>query len=995
MPFLRETTSVLEGLVDEQKAITPTVPQSIAPREDAEGPTFGELYTASFQEENLITNALIGLTRPDEKVDEYNAFDQDLGGYEEHWEEFVDSDSPQETQWIKHRLDVGRENRKTIEEAGGWGTASLMAAGILDPTVLVPVGGLAYKGARTGGIAAEAAAIVGVTEVGREIVMQNAQPHRTMEESAMNVAGATILSGILGGAVGYLSRGKLDRLADELDTIRDVERTPDPTQMEFEIQMQAPELDELVGEAAIKKVGFTPEARGRTSESSVVRQVTEAMIDTSFYKWANDAWVATKQSVETRIRTHDRHIAQSLSDLKGQWKNYVKRVPKADREVKTYPEFKKRVAAAMRRGDEDTIPEIKATAKSFRDNVFDRLYNIAIERGIFDDLVSETMEQTNIQSYLMRSYDKTLISKEREQFTTILERYFADSNPDIDANTARLIAEDTVHTIMGESVSRTGRLRESPSSPLHERVLTIPDEMIERYLVDDIEHIGMEYSNEMARNIEFISSFGRVDMEDQLKMIEEEYQELIRVRPSEADSLRKKMQKDIELVKRLRDRVLGRIDTGLDRNGTTSRTLKALRQVQYMAKLGGVWFTSWADVARPMMVHGVGKTLGTSLKLMSSKTLRSMTKDEMSKMSIGLDHVLNSRLLKYGELFDDVRGRNKFERGMTQAENVFSKASIMQYHNDTLKRLSGVMTADRIIDVAKKLKAGKNIRNKDKRFMAMLGIDQDMAIRIADQMDALTAAGRTTKDGKLWLTNLDYWDDLDAKTFLINATNKHSEMIINTPTAGNQPLFMDNAWAKVIAQFKSFLFASHNQTLISGLQSRDASFYTGSAALIGMGYVISMIKEHAAGRDADDVTIADAIDRSGILSVLWEVNNISDKWSGGRLSINAMVGGTGAKRFASRNKLQAILGPTAGGLEDVLSFYEVLSGREASGADISKIRRMLPYQNLFWLRGIFDEVEMGVANTLGVKKPKELPGMSQYENLFGVVPAVKSLGDQL
>src|SRR6202043_503798 len=57
-------------------------------------------------------------------------------GYEHYADRFLDSESPQETQWIKGRIQSELGDRQTIARAGGWGVAATLAAGATDPLTI-------------------------------------------------------------------------------------------------------------------------------------------------------------------------------------------------------------------------------------------------------------------------------------------------------------------------------------------------------------------------------------------------------------------------------------------------------------------------------------------------------------------------------------------------------------------------------------------------------------------------------------------------------------------------------------------------------------------------------------------------------------------------------------------------------------------------------------------------------------------------------------------
>ena len=131
----------------------------------------------------------------------YDPWD-DIGGteFEPYWENFASARTREHADLIKQDIVRERRDREYLESQGMLGFAQQMAAGIFDLPSLLPGGAVVRtaKGASKLGTAlkvgAFGAAGAGITEG----VLQSTQELRTPEESAMNIAGATILSGVLG-----------------------------------------------------------------------------------------------------------------------------------------------------------------------------------------------------------------------------------------------------------------------------------------------------------------------------------------------------------------------------------------------------------------------------------------------------------------------------------------------------------------------------------------------------------------------------------------------------------------------------------------------------------------------------------------------------------------------------------------------------------------------------------------------------------------------------
>lgn len=210
------------------------------------------------------------------------------------------------------------------------------------------------------------------------------------------------------------------------------------------------------------------------------------------------------------------------------------------------------------------------------------------------------------------------------------------------------------------------------------------------------------------------------------------------------------------------------------------------------------------------------------------------------------------------------------------------------------------------------------------------------------------------------------WGDGDAIEAIRAALLKEVDSTIVTPGAGDKPLWMSTPWGKTVGQFKSFSMSAMGRTTARGLQQRDAAALQGMVMMVTLGMLSYYVKTRDEDIDWDNpaVWIKEGVDRSGIAGWIFEAMNTQEKIMGG-FGVNTAIGSPSA-RYMSRNATGALLGPTFGLGEDALKLLSNIGKGEWSAADTHRIRKLLPLQNLFYLRWMFDQVEEGVNETLGV-----------------------------
>jgi len=169
--------------------------------------------------------------------------------------------------------------------------------------------------------------------------------------------------------------------------------------------------------------------------------------------------------------------------------------------------------------------------------------------------------------------------------------------------------------------------------------------------------------------------------------------------------------------------------------------------------------------------------------------------------------------------------------------------------------------------------------------------------------------------------------------------------------------------------------AAHNQTflpLVQQMARGDAAALQGIIAGISLGMASEFIRLHLSGRGDEfaHYNMADwaraGLDRSGIATVPMETINMQDRLNHGRIS--QAMGMTEGSRYFYRNLMGTLMGPTFGYVSDTATLVQNLTaGDGITERDIHSMRRLMPYQNMFYLRMLINELEGSVAKATGAK----------------------------
>lgn len=986
MPFFEESTQGLGPQIVRE----PTTPSTTS---------FGELFSRAAERDTSIGNiASVDRTLGVEYDPAFDPFG-DIEGYEDYATSFADVRNADSHARMKAKIDRERETDRVLTESGVAGVGASLLAGVLDPLNLIPIAGEA-KGAYTLGRAGrvlEGAMNVGraglMTSVATEGIAQATQETRTAEQSAVGVAATTVLAGVLGGAVGSLARESIPDIAkaaeQEMDAYsRDLSdsvgaaRAGPQTTMEQETLSGALKMEKLLKFQ-------DPLLRTTQSESLSTRQIVQDLAEVPLRFKKNEEGIASPIAVETKIKGWHAPLYQSIKDLDDAFVKYrlgrnkrfgdVARIGARDlvtrqEEQFGYLQFRQEVGKALRRGDQSDTPEVAEAARSFRKKVFEPLKKEAIDAG----LLPEDVSVDTALSYFTRVYNTEKIVARRTEFEDRIARWLSDEQVNAERALARAVDDkakeaasnftrlmpDDIRQI-AEQITDTlisagpGRTQYTPipltRGPLKERTLGIPDAMIEDFLESDVDLVSRIYTRTMGADVELAKRFGRADMQDQIRKIMDEYavaREKAAGNEKELTRLNKAMKADIRDVEAMRDRIRGTYALPDNPQGMAVRSARVARNLNYLRLLGGVTLSSLSDAARATAAHGIVRTLKDGIVPMVRNFRQyRLASEEVKLAGTALDMVLDSRAMSLGEITDQYGSRTRFERGLTSAANSFGMVTLMSPWNAAMKQFAGVVSQTRSLQAIEALAKGA-VNQKEVTRLAQFGIGKKQALAIAEQFRK-----HGSKEGGTWWANTGAWEDRAAAKAYQAALTKEVDKIIITP-GQDKPLWMSTELGKVIGQFRSFAISAAQRQLIAGLQERDAAQLNGLLLGTGLGMLTYYLKTKE-DRLSDDpsVWVKEGIDRAGVTGWFFDANNIVEKVTRNNYGISAALGQAPTGRYASMNAVGAILGPSFGLTKDALDLTGSAAAGEWSEADSRALRRMIPYQNIFYARSLFDALE--------------------------------------
>jgi len=577
----------------------------------------------------------------------------------------------------------------------------------------------------------------------------------------------------------------------------------------------------------MSRMGIDPTAQVMTSNSVEAQKVLHGLIETSLVTEQNKAGITnftgdTGGPVEAEIRELRGVLGVAHIEADSMHREMVKSGVNMKQD-----DFYEAVGKAMRRGDEDVNgnPFVTRAAKRFRE-VADEIKRRGNEAGMWDTEMwvdfrtglitndaSKAMDPTTgkLSTYLHRVYDQTKLVDDGVRFKKIVNDWLDGILPAetiVDADSGRTLinpAWEELFSDVNEVVSRqkyveglveeihdrlTGRFTGSDEfhpwqipdarGPLKDRVLAIPDHMIEDWLESDARIVMQRYTRIASGEIGLRKRFGSATMKNQIADIDAEYKTLEEAARAAGDNqkalkLRKERDKVVRNIEAFRDMARGVYGRSAQQ-GAAGTATRSLLTFNFMTSLGGVALSSLPDLAALVGKHGPQAILTQLLPALATnfRGLK-LAKRELQLAGTALEVLNNRRLQEISEVLEHNVALSKAERGMYAASSMFAKLTGLPHWNDAVKTMAGTMSMNRLVDVSRGFNKANAI---DKGWYTQLGLTAGDAKTIASLVDA----GVIKKDGTLWDVNTNAWLD-ESITGVDKIRAKYADTMTRTQKA--------------------------------------------------------------------------------------------------------------------------------------------------------------------------------------------------------------------
>tara|TARA_S200002703_G_scaffold159932_1_gene175562 strand:- start:546 stop:3842 length:3297 start_codon:yes stop_codon:yes gene_type:complete len=418
-----------------------------------------------------------------------------------------------------------------------------------------------------------------------------------------------------------------------------------------------------------------------------------------------------------------------------------------------------------------------------------------------------------------------------------------------------------------------------------------------------------------------------------------------------------------------------------DPNRTFSRGLRMMKLYNATTMLTGI--AQVVDTARLVMINGMGKTFKIQTEMFQSGMAKEILKMSKNSTQLGgeaLDMIDSSRAMGMYGMEDAFGVFNKMERGMSKVGNVyFTFLNASNPWNASVKTMAGFFNGTRIIENVEKIALGKSISKLNRARLNFLGIDDTIAREIYKQYQkhGVGKNGKisTKADGNdfkhMRVANSDSWDDTvearKAAEIYHQGLSKQVNVDIVTPSKGDVPLWANSEMGGALAQFKKFGAAATQRMLMRGLQEKDTNFMQGILLLMGAGMMVDAFRQKQFNRDYSKKPfgqkIVDGFDRSGLGGIFSDINNAIERLGNNQVGLRPLLGGKkpyGTYKDILNNPIPDVLGPTANQITNIADIMWTWGTGKYNHHTARNVRRLVPFQNVWFLDSVFDKLEKDV-----------------------------------
>jgi hypothetical protein len=503
----------------------------------------------------------------------------------------------------------------------------------------------------------------------------------------------------------------------------------------------------------------------------------------------------------------------------------------------------------------------------------------------------------------------------------------------------------------------------------------------EPFLRMNLLEVMSSYARTRLADVALETRFGSVDLADQLAQVDARVDAKIAAQPARAAEftrLKQRFRADVgEALTNLR----GLRGTPADVHSWPENLMqfqRGLRAVNYVRLGGGFLFPSLQDPGSIAMIAGVQNTARafwdeTRAAIGGLELTTDAIRRDLNHIGIAFNDILHSRVLSMFEADEYGSGQSRMQRALQSGNHFMAMASLLTQWTNFARRAASRAIYLNWLDMGDRVLMG-TARPGDVALLSRLGLTE------ADAADfSRLSRNFSSGDGPERSLAMELWprEFEGLKNRLRLALSTEVDRAVVTPNVGDSPLSISRPAQQVIFQFRKFGISYTTKQLVPGLQRLkygDHAFLNVvgiSVALAGFGW---MLRELITKREMPET---DRIIQEGVVrSDLWGGIAEMDGFVAATTPIPSLRGFLGPDtHYAYRhgNMFDQFTSVVAGPSFDTVRTMARLAGlglrafeegnlSNATDSQLRSLRRIMPFQNLFYASWLFDAMQNGVVD---------------------------------
>lgn len=508
-------------------------------------------------------------------------------------------------------------------------------------------------------------------------------------------------------------------------------------------------------------------------------------------------------------------------------------------------------------------------------------------------------------------------------------------------------------------------------SPYKERKVPLEDEFLiqQGWLHSDVEAMMMNHVNTMLKPARMHQFHGDAEMNTALKRVEESYTaKIMELRTAgknaEADKLDKRMIREIDAHKSIRDRWYGRNTVASNRaEQQVNDFLRAIRNLNTSIMMGMVTLTSAGDIAR----WNLATIFAPELKRAGPgmlKAFQTMRLNRAELQRIGVAHEV-ATMIRNARLMDSA-GNLETESLVVGATGKVAqslmRSTLLNRWTDFGKLMAASYTQN---DLIQKAMGFARLSAKSKARLARIGVDEELAnviqrevrrgLSLPEEERSIARIGMKDAgyDAAATVVRFDNWENPEAAQRFADIIFRESERALVSPRAGDIPQPIGRGEIeKSVMQFMSFSFAAVNQIGVPiGMRLRqfDPKAYALLGQMIVGGMIAALLRESVKGEEglnrinswSSTDWLLRGIDLSGAVPLFMmgfnQINAATDNKLTQWMGANSM-------NMSMHRPMDKLAGPTWATIDRGIRLGYGLSDG-VDGSDVRIMRRLAPFNN--------------------------------------------------